>query len=78
MEDIRENGVEYKHRQGMLDIIRFLCALLVLQIHVPAGESFGVYVLTRPSVPIFFGVSAFIWGGIRRIKNTLYLEAFES
>ena len=53
-----------------LNVIKFICALLVLYIHVPFSTDLYLYQMpTRVAVPMFFAISGFFW-----YKNHNYVQ----
>ena len=59
-------------RNNGVDILKFLCALLVICIHVSFSEQLLVF--TRVAVPIFFIISGyFVRNHRKQIKRILWL-----
>ncbi len=52
-----------KSRNNSIDILKCLCAFLVICIHIPFPGELGKFVvtITRIAVPIFFMISGFFW-----------------
>ncbi len=52
-------------RNYKLDLLRFICACLVIMIHIPFVEYDAVNPLTRIAVPIFFMISGYFYSSVR-------------
>lgn len=69
-------------RYNSIDVLKCLCAFMVICIHAPFPGKIGEYLvaISRIAVPIFFMISGFFWentcskkGEIRTIKKLFYL-----
>ena len=52
-------------RNYKLDLLRFICACLVIMIHISFAEHDAVNPLTRIAVPIFFIISGYFYSSVR-------------
>ena len=55
-------------RYSGLDILKSICAFLIVSIHAPFPGEAGMYFmsLTRMAVPVFFMITGFFYDGVRR------------
>lgn len=65
--------IQNNNRNSSLDILKFICALLVIFIHTPQPERFELIIdpLQRCSVPVFFMISGYFTFGRRNLNKVL-------
>ena len=63
------------NRNYSFDILKMLCAFLVVCIHAPFSNEFGEYVkvLARIAVPVFFMISGYFWQSEKTAKQLVKL-----
>ena len=60
-------AVKTEGRYGGLDILKSICAFLIVNIHAPFPGEAGAYFLslTRMAVPVFFMITGFFYDNVR-------------